>query len=114
MNNQQFSDTDIHHGQELLQKVLARSATDRTFRRQLLTDSHVAIAELMGKDPARIRQTRRVVFVENKAKATIVLPDPVDTQAELSNQELEVVAGGISPALSVIASCLAVYNALKD
>jgi len=114
MHNQQFSATDIHQGQDLLQKVLARSATDRTFRQKLLTDSHTAITELMGKDPAQIRQTRRVVFVENKAKATIVLPDPVDAQAELSNQELEVVAGGISPSLAVIASCLAIYNALNE
>jgi hypothetical protein len=102
MHGQQFSETDIQRSQDLLQKVLARSATDRTFREKLLSDSHAAIAELLGKDPAHIPQQRRVVFVENKAKATIVLPNPLDPDAELSNQELEAVVGGVTPVVSVV------------
>jgi len=109
MHSQQFSETDIQQGQDLLQKVLARSATDRTFREKLLSDSHSAIAELLGKDPAQVPQKHRVVFVENKAKATIVLPDAVNTDAELSNQELEAVAGGffMIPVMTIVS--LSVY-----
>ena len=36
-----------------------------------------------------------LVFVENKADATIVLPDPITTSGDLSDQELETVAGGM-------------------
>ena len=35
-----------------------------------------------------------LVFVENKADATLVLPDYVDPNAELSEEDLEAVAGG--------------------
>ena len=47
---------------------------------------------MTGKD---IPESFNVVFIENQADATIVLPDYVDPQAELSEDALEAVAGGI-------------------
>lgn len=84
--------------QEQFQALLSRSATDMEFRRKLLTDSRAAIAEFTGGQSSG---EANIVFVENKADATIVLPDPVDPAAELSERELETVAGGVTPTVLV-------------
>lgn len=86
-----------------MQELLARSATDVVFRKKLLNDPHAALAEFTGRP---VDSKVNIVFVENKADATVVLPPAVDPAAELSEQELEAVAGGISPVLTVIASVL--------
>jgi len=81
----------LKQGQELLQGVLARSATDTQFRQKLLVEPRAAFAEYTGRE---IPASFNVVFVENQADATIVLPNAIDPEAELSEQELEAVAGG--------------------
>jgi hypothetical protein len=90
----------VKQAQEQYQAMLTRSATDMEFRKKLLADPRAAVAEFTGKPaPADFN----VVFIENKAGATVVLPDPVDPSAELSETELEAVAGGAGPALIAIA-----------
>jgi hypothetical protein len=90
--------------QDKMQALLARSATDPAFRSKLLTDPRAALTEFGGHE---IPSTFNVVFIENKAEATIVLPDPVSPEAELNEQELEAVAGGATPlVLGIIASAL--------
>jgi hypothetical protein len=81
---------------EVMRNLLARSATDGEFRQKLLNDPRGALAEHTGKE---IPETVNIAFVENKADATLVLPDPIDTEAELSEVELEAVAGGTLPLL---------------
>jgi hypothetical protein len=101
-------------GDDIMHGLLGRSATDPEFRKKLLTDSRAALAEYTGKE---VKGPFNVVFVENKAQQTVVLPDPVDPAAELSQQELESVAGGSTPfcsAATIIASCLAIINAIVD
>jgi hypothetical protein len=83
-------------GQEHLQALLARSATVAAFRQKLLTDPRAAIAEATGRE---LPTSYNVRFVENTADATVVLPDPVDPNAELADSELETVAGGATPVL---------------
>ncbi|HET7584242.1 MAG TPA: hypothetical protein VFK13_05005 [Gemmatimonadaceae bacterium] len=80
-------------GRERYQALLARSATDMAFRQQLLSDPRAALAEFSGANASDMTPMN-IVFIENKADVTIVLPDPVDPAQELSEQELEAVAGG--------------------
>ena len=86
--------------QEKYTELLGRSATDREFRNKLVSDPRAAIAEFSGHD---VSASFNVTFVENTADATIVLPDPVWQATELSDEELEAVAGGSTPACAVSA-----------
>ncbi len=91
METQNHSTPEVAQAAEVMRGLLSRSATDRGFRQKLLTEPRAAIAEYTGRD---VPDSFDVVFVENTAAATIVLPDPVDPEAELSEAELETVAGG--------------------
>ena len=80
--------------QEQLQRMLSRSATDADFRRRLLTNPREAVAEFSGRE---VPESYNVVFIENKASATIVLPAPLVVSTELGEDQLEAVAGGSEP-----------------
>jgi len=105
--------TDPEYAQKVdhkMQELLARSATDSAFRQRLLTEPRAALKEFTGRD---IPESVNIVFVENKATATFVLPEPVDPAAELSESELETVAGGATPCVfGIIASILWIASEL--
>lgn len=90
----QSNPADAAQASETLSRLLARSATDMEFRSTLLSNPRAALAEFSGSD---VPSDMKIVFVENTADATIVLPDPVDPAAPLSESELESVAGGATP-----------------
>jgi hypothetical protein len=96
-----------------MQKLLLRSATDQEFRKKLLTTPREALREFHGQE---IPATVDVRFIENTADATFVLPDPIDPAAELSEQEMEAVAGGITlaPLLSIIATVISIAKGIKN
>jgi hypothetical protein len=74
--------------------ILRRAATEPAFREKALKDPNAAIQEVAGKPlPAGVT----ACFIENQPGATMtfVLPDPVSASQELSEAELEQVAGGI-------------------
>jgi hypothetical protein len=73
--------------------IMRRSATEPAFREKALKNPNAAIQEVAGK-PLPTGVTVR--FVENQPGATMtfVLPYPVSASKELSEQELEQVAGG--------------------
>jgi hypothetical protein len=73
-------------------EVLKRSVSDVTFRNLAIRDAAAAIAEI---DPKPLPPGYKVRFVDNEgANQTIVLPDIPPANGELSDAELEQVAGG--------------------
>lgn len=75
-------------------EVLSRSATDSKFRQELLTDSRAALSSHFGTE---LPESAAIRFVDPAGVATIVLPEVAT--AELSDSQLETVAGGLIPAL---------------
>lgn len=101
----------IRAAQETMQGLMSRSATDRSFRDQLINDPRAAVAEFTGRE---VPESYNVRFIENTATATIVLPDMVDPAAELSESELEAVAGGTSEPFAVVVSVVLLATAVVN
>jgi hypothetical protein len=83
------------------QAILRRSATDRAFRKQLVSDPRAAVADFVGVPSSALPESLKVRFVESAGEAertpgmtTVVLPAAAEGTAELSESELETVAGG--------------------
>lgn len=77
--------------EETIQKLLRRSAVDPAFRQLCLQSPEQAVREIADRD---LPEGYHLRLVENAgADLTIVLPDPV-ASVELSDAELEAVAGG--------------------
>jgi hypothetical protein len=97
---------------ERLSAMLARSSTDLEFRSKLLAHPRQTMSEFLGVD---LPETYSIAVVENKADQTIVLPDPVAPGGEISERELEAVAGGCTIATgTVILSVIQVSAAAID
>jgi len=82
--------------QEMQEKVVKtvseRSLNDVQFRKELVSHPHRAIQEATG---AIVPDTVRLQFVDQgAAHLTIVLPPMAVSEDELSEQQLETVAGG--------------------
>jgi hypothetical protein len=85
---------EYEDGTKKYQELLMRSATDPEFREKLKTEPHAAIEEFHGTElPAEIKALD-IHFIDTVGDATIVLPDPVLPENQLSEDELESVAGG--------------------
>ena len=68
--------------------------TDPDFRELALSDSAAAISKV---NPKPVPDDYKVKFVDNSGPVkNFVLPDPVNNVEDLSDAELEAVAGGIS------------------
>ena len=79
---------------EMERRLLQRSLEDDAFRQRLLEDPKVAVEEELG---TRLPEDVRVVAVEETAETIyLVLPSasPLGEGGELSDRELEAVAGG--------------------
>ena len=90
-----------------LNRMLVRSATDMEFRKKLINSP----AEAFAEHGTTVPEGWDIRFVENHADATIVLPDVVDPAAELSEAELEAVAGGVLIIFVSSTACAAVASA---
>jgi hypothetical protein len=79
--------------QQALESVLERASVDHHFRQQLLVDPRGTILDAFG---VNIPSTFNVKFVEKEkgVDALIVLPDFRPPDGELSDGDLESVAGG--------------------
>lgn len=87
----------LQQGRAQFEALMARSATDREFRNRLLSDPRGAVKDFTGQE---MPEGMEIVFVENKATATVVLPDV--TGGELSDADLESASGGFLPLAAAI------------
>lgn len=80
----------------ILGQVLQRSATDRAYRTRLIEQPESVIEEAIGRPLSSLPNPVRVKFIEKDANldALVVLPDFLDPEGNLSDAELEAVAGG--------------------
>jgi len=82
---------------EMGRKLIERSLEDEAFRQRLLADPRAALEEELG---TRLPQEVRVVALEETADTVyLVLPlrsTEAQEASELSDRELEAVAGGVS------------------
>ncbi len=77
--------------EKAVKSVTARATTDKKFREKVLNDPNSAIKEVTGKDvPASYRL--KMIESDPKFDTTLILP-PFRSE-ELSEAELEQVAGG--------------------
>lgn len=78
-----------------VETVISRAAVDADFRRLLVDSPAEAISQATGIQlPEHV--TLKFVEKEKGVDAMFVLPDYVNVEAELSAEELEAVAGGVS------------------
>lgn len=114
------ADTQLQQrANESYNRLLVRSTTDVEFRRKLVNNPRAALAEFNGRAESEFPERLPIRFIESVAKTTIVLPDAIDPAAELSDAELETVAGGITPlclilcagaAVTLAAEAINIYN----
>ena len=78
--------------QRTIGEIVGRATTDAEFRKLCLDNPRAAIAQV---NPRPIPGDYTIQFVDNEGNdLTVVLPDMVSEEGELSDSELEEVAGG--------------------
>ena len=74
------------------EKVAALASTDMEFRKLCLSDPHAAVKQATGKD---VEPSYKLKFLENEGGyETYVLPDFQGSGDELSDADLDTLAGG--------------------
>jgi len=87
-----------------LAAIVKRATTDHAFRALCMADASKAVQEVAGKP---LPPGFRIRFVDAQGyDLTVVLPEVQAKGAELSDEELEQVAGGGRCAASCAASCI--------
>lgn len=79
--------------QETVVKVMEKAETDANFRERVLTDVYAAVREVTGNE---MPEDFKINVVDgSKYDATLVLPEVKGVSEELTENDLEAVAGGI-------------------
>ncbi|MEZ5403203.1 MAG: NHLP leader peptide family RiPP precursor [Bryobacteraceae bacterium] len=89
--------------EDTIQAAIKRGKTDLAFRKLALSEPNTALQQLSGKE---LPDGLKVKFFDGSdAHLTIVLPEYVEDESELTDVQLESVAGGGRCAASCVASC---------
>lgn len=95
-----FTTEQQEKGTELV-RVLAQKAWDSAeFKTELINNPIATIEKVTGKNLANLNKT---IVVEDQTDANVIyinIPAKVDmTELELTEEQLEMIAGGVTPAL---------------
>jgi hypothetical protein len=96
-------DWTAEDAEKAIRESVNRARTDLAFRNLALKDPNAALREISGKEPPEGLQVK--FFDGEGAHVTIVLPEYVADESELTDAQLEQVAGGGRCAASCLASC---------
>jgi len=80
-----------------MEKLIEKSAVDSEFRKLCLVNPNEALKQIAKKD---IPEGFTVKLIENEASVTVVLPEFKGEDGELSDSDLDQVAGGKGEGLS--------------
>lgn len=88
--------------QRVIEESIRRGKTDQQFRSLALSNPRAAVEQVAGKP---VPEGLRVKFFDGSGEhLSIILPEYVEDESELSDTQLEQVAGGRC-ALSCVGSC---------
>jgi len=89
--------------ERVVKEAIGRGQTDKEFRELALKDPDAALMKVAGR---AVPEGIKVKFFDGSdAHITIVLPEMASVDGELSDTQLEQVAGGARCAGSCVASC---------
>ena len=92
--------------QQLMQKVISKAWNDPTFKQELMDRPEEAIERLTGESISLPEGKRLEVYDQSNADVVYfnIPPEPDFEDVELTDEQLEVVAGGVIP-INIIEGC---------
>lgn len=101
---------ELTKNQEVLQKVLERAWDDANFKKELVANPMEAIEKLTG-EKLELPNGKKLVILDTTDESTVYLKIPTrdSVESELTDEQLELVAGGVNPIIGggFIVSCMA-------
>ncbi len=95
---------------EIKDEVMKKSATNSEFRQSMISNPRATVEQEYGMEPGTLSAVTIVPVVEEVG--SIVIPIPPDLEGELTDEELEQVAGGEFLTVAIIGAAAAAAVAL--
>lgn len=101
---------DQEKGAELMQTLVQKAWESATFKEQLIKNPVATIEQVTGKE-LTLRNDKKIVVEDQSSDSVIYFNIPAKVnidELELTEEQLELVAGGISPAVIGFGAAIAV------